>query len=116
MEIKAYLNQKILVYPIFFMTLHNLLNMHFVFDDQKICIQYHLKDWGMPFTKQPSEKQKLTSKLLRYEGWEVLDLSQVDFKNWETEERLTNIKEWLLPAKSKQVERGLIKDKWEPPL
>lgn len=54
--------------------------------------------------------------MLRYEGWEVLDLSQTDFKNWTTEEKHTNLKEWLLAAKAKQVERGLIKDKWEPPI
>ena len=56
MEIKGFLNQKILVYPIYFMTLRNLFNMHFVFNDQKICIQYHLREWCMPFSKQPSEK------------------------------------------------------------
>jgi len=55
LEIKSFLNQKILVYPIFFMTLHNLMNMHYVFWDQKICIQYHLTEYNMPFTKQPNE-------------------------------------------------------------
>jgi len=45
--------------------------------------------------------QKLTSKLLRYEGWEVLDLSQKDFKNWEKNEKVSNLKEWLLAAKAK---------------
>lgn len=95
------MNQKILVYPVYFMTLHNLMNMNYVFWDQKICIQYHIMDQCLPFTKQPSEMQKLTSKLLRYEGWEVLDLSQKDFKNWEKNEKVSNLKEWLLAAKAK---------------
>jgi hypothetical protein len=56
--------------------------MHYVFYDQKIAINYHLKSLCPPQTKQPSEKMKLHSKILGYEGWEILDLSEEDFKQW----------------------------------
>ena len=32
--------------------------------------------------KKASEMQKLPSKLLKLEGWEVLDLTESEFKNW----------------------------------
>lgn len=41
-EMKSFLNQKCLVYPIVFMTLHNLFNLHYVFYDFKIAINYHV--------------------------------------------------------------------------
>ena len=99
-EMKCFLNQKCLVYPINFMTLHNLFNLHYVFYDQKIAIQYHLESICRPFSKQPSEKQKLT-KLLKHEGWEILDLSEKDFKNWTREEKMENVKGWLKEAKAR---------------
>jgi hypothetical protein len=53
-----------------------------------------------PFSKQPSEKQKL-SKLLAHEGWEILDVSEKDFNNWTREEKVENIKGWLKEAKAR---------------
>jgi len=32
--------------------------------------------------------QKLPSKLLKLEGWEILDLTENEFKNWTYEERI----------------------------
>jgi hypothetical protein len=97
-EMKSFLNQKCLVYPINFMTVHNLFNLHFVFNEPKIAIQYHVKELCRPFSKQPSAKQKLT-KILKHEGWEILDVSEKDFKNWTLDEKLENIKGWLKEAK-----------------
>jgi len=68
-----------------------------------------------PFSKQPSQKQKLT-KLLAHEGWEILDVSEKDFNNWSREEKVENIKGWLKEAKARQVERGLIEDQWKAPI
>jgi hypothetical protein len=66
------------------MTLHNLLGIHFAFYDEKIAINYHVKNRGVPFTHEPSEMQKLDSKILRFENWEVLDLSEKQFEDWLT--------------------------------
>lgn len=49
LEFKGFLNQKCLVYPIAFMTLHNTFNLHYVFYDQKIAINFHLKTMCPPF-------------------------------------------------------------------
>lgn len=68
-----------------------------------------------PFSRQPSERQKL-SKILAHEGWEILDLSEKDFNNWTHQEKVQNVKGWLKEAKARQVERGLIKDQWEVPI
>ena len=40
---KGFLNARCFVYPISFMTLHNLFLMHFVFNEQKIAINFHLE-------------------------------------------------------------------------
>lgn len=32
--------------------------------------------------------QKLPSKLLKLEGWEIFDLTENEFKNWTYEERI----------------------------
>ena len=39
---KSFLNARCFVYPISFMTVHNLFLLHFVFNDLKIAINYHL--------------------------------------------------------------------------
>jgi len=54
--------------------------------------------------------------LLKHEGWEILELSEHEFNEWTRDDKIENVKGWLKEAKAKQVEKGLIKDKWEPPL
>lgn len=83
-EMKCFFNQKCLVYPILFMTQENLMNLHYVWYDQKIAINYHVESKCLPFTKEPSEMQKLNAKMMRTLGWEVLDLSEKEYKSWVT--------------------------------
>ena len=45
--------------------------------------------------------QKIHSKLLAYEDWEILDLSEKDFKDWTRDEKIENIKGWLKEAKQR---------------
>jgi hypothetical protein len=45
--------------------------------------------------------QKLPSKILKLEGWEVLDLSEKEFNDWLTPDKATNIKAWLKEAKER---------------
>lgn len=68
-----------------------------------------------PQTKQPSEKQKLPAKLMAYQDWEILDLSEEDFKNWGQYEKIDQIKGWLQAAKQKQIEKGIFEE-WKPPI
>ena len=68
------------MYPISFMAKHNLFLMHFVFNDQKIAINYHLeKCTPRERAEKATEMQKLSAKVLKYEGWEVLDLAEKEF-------------------------------------
>jgi hypothetical protein len=102
-EMKCFLNQKCLVYPIVFMTQENLFNLHYVFYEHKIAINYHVESKCLPFTKNASEMQKLCAKMMRLQDWEVLDLSEKEFRDWKTQEKVDNVKGWLKEAKEKQI-------------
>lgn len=43
--------------------------------------------------------QKLPSKIMKLEGWEILNLAESEFKDWTYEERVSQIKGWLRDAK-----------------
>jgi len=47
--------------------------------------------------------QKLPSKILKFEGWEILDLAEAEFKTWDYEDRIKQIKGWLKAALEKQT-------------
>ena len=57
---KEYINFKIfmtghcLVFPIQFINFHNLLHLHFCFNEFKIAINFHLKKYSRPFDCKPS--------------------------------------------------------------
>jgi len=75
--------------------------MHFIFKDQKIAINFHLEKFIPSEKIEPTEMQKLSSKVLKHEGWEVLDLSEKVFKNWTYHERIQNVSGWLKEAKQR---------------
>lgn len=108
-QMKAFLNGRCFVYPISFMTLHNLFLMHFVFNEQKIAINFHLEKFTpSESSTKPTEMQKLSAKLLKLEGWEVLDLAEGEFKTWTYDQRIQNVTGWLKEAKERQVKKGII--------
>ena len=96
---KCFLNAKCFVYPIPLMTKHNLFKLHFVFNEYKIAINFHLERTLIYGKKEPSELLKFGSKILKYEGWEILELSELEFNDWTYDERINNIKGWLTEAK-----------------
>lgn len=55
--------------------------------------------------------QKLSAKVLKYEGWEVMDLAEGEFKTWTYHERIANIQGWLREAKERQVKKGVLEAK-----
>lgn len=111
-DFRAFLTGHCNVYPTPFVTVHNLFNLHYVFYQHKIGIQFHLKKHLKP-DGQTSEMQKLASKIMKFEGWEIMNLSEAEFKEWTYEERMDNIKGWLREAKVRQVEKGVLPK--EPP-
>jgi hypothetical protein len=56
--------------------------LHYAFVEKKIAIQFHLEKLCKP-NKQVSEMQKLQTKILKLEGWEILDLAESEFKSWD---------------------------------
>jgi hypothetical protein len=58
--------------------------------------------------------QKLPNKILKLEGWEILDLTESEFKNWTYDQRISEIKGWLRVAKEKQIKKGILPEK--PPV
>jgi hypothetical protein len=97
------------------MTLENLFNIHYAFYDFKIAINYFPESRCLPFTNKPNELQKLPGKLLKTMDWEVLDLSESEFKAWDRDDKVSNIKGWLKEAKQRQVKKGVAKE-WEKPI
>lgn len=87
------------VYPYQFISYHELLQLHFVFSDFKIAINFHLDKYTRPFDYKPSQMQKLPATLLKLEGWEVYELTEHEFNTWTYDERVHNIKKWLREAK-----------------
>jgi hypothetical protein len=52
--------------------------------------------------------QKLPSKIMKLEGWEILNLTEKEFKNWTYEERIDQIKGWLRAARERQIAKGVL--------
>lgn len=55
--------------------------------------------------------QRLSQKVLKHEGWEILDLTEREFNAWTFDQRIDNVKGWLKEAKARQVKKGIISDK-----
>lgn len=107
-DFKKFLCTKCLVYPFMFMSKHNLFILHFVFEDHKIAINFHLEKFLPDGRIEPTEMQKLPGKVMALEGWEVLDLSEKVFKDWTYDEKIMNVKGWLKEAKERQIKKGII--------
>jgi hypothetical protein len=110
---KGLLNARCFVYPISFMTVNNLFLLHFAFKEQKIAVNFHLEKF-CPADRAnpgPTEMQKLSAKVLKHDGWEILDLSEKEFKNWTYDQRVANITGWLKEAKERQIKKGIIDSK-----
>jgi poly-D-alanine transfer protein DltD len=59
--------------------------------------------------------QKLPGKILRQQGWEVLDLSEKEFNSWFQDDKVSNVKGWLKEAKARQIKKGIMKE-WKAPI
>jgi hypothetical protein len=78
-DFKVFLNGHCLVFPTQFISYHGLVQLHFVFKEYKIAINFHLNKYTRPFDYQPSQMQKLPATLLKQEGWEVYELTEKQF-------------------------------------
>lgn len=76
------MNGHCLVFPTQFIAFHNLVQLHYCFSQFKIAINFHLIKYCRPFDSVPSQMQKLSSKLMKMEGWEIYDLTEKEFNSW----------------------------------
>lgn len=47
-DFRAFMTAHCNVYPVPFMTMHNLFTCHYVFHEHKICVQFHLEKLCKP--------------------------------------------------------------------
>lgn len=106
MMFKAFLTAHCHVYPVPFCSIENLFTLHYVFWDQKIAINFHLKKFVRSNSSEASQMQKLPAKVLKGEGWQIWDLCESEFESWDYQDRVDNIKNWLRAAKERQIENG----------
>mmetsp|Transcript_9830 Transcript_9830/g.7404 ORF Transcript_9830/g.7404 Transcript_9830/m.7404 type:complete len:132 (+) Transcript_9830:97-492(+) len=98
-DFKTFLTAVCFVFPIPFVCIDNLFLLHYIFWDQKIAINFHLTDTLIHGKIQPTALLQLSSKLLKFKGWEIWDLSEAEFNDWTFDERVKNVKGWLKEAK-----------------
>lgn len=76
--------------------------------DQKIAINYYIEEELLPNEKRISGKHKLYSKLLSYEGWEILDTTAIEHDNMNLQEKINFYRGWIIAAKNKQIDKGIL--------
>lgn len=87
------------VWPIVNITYHNLYQLHYVFPKYKIAIQYHLKESCLPFSLRATARQKLPSKLMKYDGWKILDMTSDEFTEFDSVDRDAYMRQWITTAR-----------------
>lgn len=83
-DFSTFLMSKCLVFPVPYVPIHNFFVLHFAFRDYKIAINYHLTRMSKPFDSKASQRQRLANIVLKQEGWEIWDLTEKEFSEWET--------------------------------
>lgn len=57
----------------------------------------------------------MPSKLLKYQDWEILDITEQEFADWTRDEKINNLKGWLKEAYERQIQKGVC-EAYKPPL
>lgn len=96
-----------------YVTFHNCFLLRHVFMDQKIAINFFANHELMPQEHRISARQKLDGKIMGYEGWEVLNITQKEHDAMFVYEKNDFYKGWITTAKERQIEKGIIPR--EPP-
>ena len=105
------LNARLFLFPVPFMVLENTFIIHMCWENRKIGINIWLERHMVPKTNGPSRvnKQHLVhSKMLKYQGWEILDITWEDFMNIPGQvERDKFIHNWVLSTSKEQEKKGV---------
>lgn len=103
-----YLVNKFLLYPVNFYSIGNTFMVRHCFKDFKIGVNF-FGIHELTYTERKiNARQKLDSKILNYQDWEILNMSELEHLNMDAEERDTFYKEWFTQAKERQKEKGIV--------
>nr|AAZ94900.1 unknown [Moneuplotes crassus] len=106
-EFVKYIAHKFYLFPVHYVPFHNLFILRACFMDYKIAVNIFDKTELLPVEGRLTARSKLDSKLMSYQGWHVLDISQNDHDDMLTKERDDFYTEWFTQAKAKQIEKGI---------
>lgn len=109
-----YLVGNFFLYSVDYVPFHNLFLLHHCFMDQKIAINFFANHEMLPQEHRISARQKLDGKIMGYEGWEVLNVTQKEHESMIREERNEFYRAWITTAKERQYEKGIMSR--DPPL
>jgi len=91
-----------------FYTFENTFQVHYAYPEMKIGIMLYLDKDMVPGTMRINESRLIPSKVLKLQGWEILDISYTQFIEMGRDNAIKYLKEWLTLASDIQVEKGII--------
>ena len=107
-QFTKYLVNRFFIYPVSFVPFHNCFILRSCFMDQKVAVNFYQMDELIPAEGRINAKSKLDGKIMGYEGWEVLNIGQIEYDNMQTKERDEFFTAWFNKAKERQKKKGII--------
>lgn len=109
LEFKAYLANRLMCWPVVQLPYKLSFELDYVFPKYKMLIMMHPKIHLLPIEKRPTAKCKIIGRIMRKEGWLVLDTDWNEYSNFSTsEERDEHYRSWLAAHRDKQREAGVV--------
>jgi hypothetical protein len=111
-NIKAMMNGRLLLFPIPHFVHKNLFMTHLCWEKRKMGINVWIQRDQVPKSSPIRINQQcyLHSKMMKYEGWEILDIIWEDFVNMGGQiERDKYLHDWFYNTTNKQVQKGIFK-------
>lgn len=94
--------------PVNYVIFHNLFLLRHCYPAKKIAINYFTPNELMVSEKRITAADKLDSKIMSYEGWEVLNITHDESREMLIADRDKFYRDWLSSAKDKQIKKGVI--------
>jgi hypothetical protein len=111
-NLKAMVNGRLILFPLTHFVYKNLFMMHLCFEKRKIGVNMWIDRHKISKSSPVRVNQQcyVHSKMLKYEGWEVLDIIYEDFVNMGTQQdRDKFLHDWYHTASRKQEQKGVFK-------
>jgi hypothetical protein len=111
-SLKAMLNGRLILFPVSHLVLENMFIVHNSWEHKKMGINVWLERDLVPKSSPPRvNRQALVhSKILKYDGWEILDVNWEEFMNLGGQnQRDKFLHEWYYATCKKQEEKGIFK-------